>query len=189
MRKQFLLFTLAAAICTTGCARNQASTNDNRETSVAVKSAADPVTPSYTVKTIPETVRGKDILATIAANYKGKVALFDFWATWCPPCRRAMKEVDLIKPDLMKKGCAFVYITGETSPLDTWNEMIKTIDGDHYRLTATQWSELCKELNIPGIPAYLILDKKGEKSYDNLTTGGYPGNDIIQNNLEVALTR
>lgn len=66
--------------------------------------------------------------------------------------------------------------------------MIPSIAGEHYRLTEKQWSGLCESLNIPGIPAYLLLNKKGEKVYDNLDEGGYPGSEVLKNNIEVALT-
>ena len=99
----------------------------------------------------------------------------------------AMKQIDDIKPELMKKGCVFVYITGETSPFDTWNKMIGGIDGEHYRLTDKQWEEMCMALGIPGIPSYLLLDKKGERAYDNLNEGGYPGSEILKNKIEAAL--
>ena len=89
----------------------------------------------------------------------------------------------------MKKGCVFLYVTGESSPFDTWSDMIKNIDGDHIRLTEQQWGTLCQSLNIPGIPSYLLLNKDGSTAYDNLSEGGYPGSEILQNNIEVALTK
>lgn len=186
MKKNFLLLALAAMTFTCGCAQKKQHTASKASTKVEAKATTNA---SSVVKTLATSVEGKDALQAIAANYKGKVVLFDFWATWCGPCRMAMKKIDEIKPELSKKGCVFVYVTGETSPYDTWTEMIKGIDGDHYRLTAKQWEGLCKSLNIPGIPAYLLLDKKGEKAYDNLNTGGYPGSDLLKNEIEVALTK
>lgn len=186
MKKNILFLAFAAMTFTYSCAQKSQHKAKTTTTKVEAKVATKA---SYTVKTIPATVKGEDVVKTIAANYKGKVALIDFWATWCGPCRMAMKQIDDIKPELSKKGCVFVYITGETSPLNTWNDMIKGIDGDHYRLTDKQWQDMCKSLNIPGIPSYLLLGKDGEKAYDNLSTGGYPGSEILKNEIEVALTK
>ena len=143
---------------------------------------------NYKVNTLPITVTSK-ILETIKENYKGKVVLFDVWATWCGPCRMAMASIDSIKPELEKKGVKFVYITGETSPLDTWNSMIQKIDGDHYRLTKAQWAAIGDENDMRGIPCYAIINKDGTTAFSNLSEGGYPGNEFIKNALEEALKK
>ena len=156
---------------------------------IHMSEAATSLPPHHVVVTIDPNLKGVDILPAITKKYEGKVVLLDFWATWCGPCRAAMKKLDTIKEDLMKKGVVFVYITGETSPLKNWEPMIANIKGEHYRLTNSQWTDLCGLLNIPGIPAYMLLNKDGSVAYSNLSTGGYPGNDILQNNIEVALTK
>ncbi len=195
MKKIVLFLSLASVIFIAGCAKKPAQTTtesavvENTSEQADAQEANSAVTSTSVVKTIPANVHGEDILKAIKENYKGQVALLDFWATWCPPCRQAMKSVDEIKPELEKKGCAFVYVTGETSPLDKWNAMIPEISGDHYRLTNQQWEELCEHLNIPGIPAYMLIGKDGKTVYDNLSQGGYPGNEILKNNIEVALTK
>ena len=101
----------------------------------------------------------------------------------------AMKQVDAIKPALMEKGAAFVYITSESSRLEDWSRMIKEIDGDHYRLTNEQWQHLCQSLGVPGIPAYVLYNSDGTEAFSNLQQGGYPGNEIIQNAMEAALSQ
>ena len=58
-----------------------------------------------------------------------------------------------------------------------------------YRLTDAQWSELMSDLGVPGIPAYILINKDGSVAFSNLTEGGYPGNDMINNLIEVALTK
>lgn len=144
---------------------------------------------SANVKTLPTSILGQDVLTNIYAQYKGKVVLIDFWATWCPPCREAMKEIEAIKKDLQQEGVVFVYITGETSPLNAWENMIPTISGDHYRLSKAQWTFITQQLNMRGIPAYMILGKDGKIAYSNATEGGYPGNDFIQRELIKAVRK
>lgn len=151
--------------------------------------AQTPEKKASVVRTVATDVAGTDVLSVLAKNYEGKVVVIDFWATWCGPCRQAMKLIDEIKPELQKKGVVFVYLTGETSPLAKWQEMIANIEGDHYRLTKKQWGELCGNLGLLGIPSYMILNKDGSTAYDNFKTGGYPGSDVLQNQAEVALTK
>ena len=170
MKKTLLFMALSAMIAANSCAKKSTIQNDKNTTTTETTVNANPAS---VVKTIPTSVAGKDVVSEIAKNY--------------PPCRMAMKQIDDIKPELIKKGCVFVYITGETSPFDTWNKMIGGIDGEHYRLTNKQWEEMCMTLGIPGIPSYLLLDKKGERAYDNLNEGGYPGSEILKNKIEAAL--
>ncbi len=179
MKKIALLFLAATLFTGTSCGQRKAEAQPATQET--------PAAGNYKVKTIDSTLTGDDILNAITADYKGKVALIDFWATWCGPCRRAMTEIDSIKPELMEQGAVFVYVTGETSPEETWQEMIKNIDGEHYRLTNAQWNDLCKRLQIPGIPSYMLLGKDGSVAYSNLTEGGYPGNELIKAEIEKAL--
>ena len=173
MRKQ--LFILVALFTMAAFGSNAVAQTPEKKASV--------------VRTVATDVAGTDVLSVLAKNYEGKVVVIDFWATWCGPCRQAMKLIDEIKPELQKKGVVFVYLTGETSPLAKWQEMIANIEGDHYRLTKKQWGELCGNLGLLGIPSYMILNKDGSTAYDNFKTGGYPGSDVLQNQAEVALTK
>ena len=183
MKKFTLLLLTTLFFVSSTIVRSNVRDNNNSQV------PEEDIAPEYVIKKIDNNIKGADILPTIVKDYEGKVVLIDFWATWCGPCRAAMKQLDTIKPELQKKGVVFLYVTGETSPIRTWEAMIKNIKGDHYRLTNKQWDDLCTQLSITGIPAYMLLNKDGSVAYNNLSTGGYPGNDIIRNNIEVALTK
>lgn len=139
----------------------------------------------------PTATSGPEILKAIAADNKGKVAVIDFWATWCGPCMNAMKQIDPIKEKYLKdkKKINFVYVTGETSPKDKFDTAIPNIKGSHYRLSNEQFNSLLKHLGIKGIPSYMILNADGTTSYDNIASGGYPGDDVITEEIEKALVK
>lgn len=180
MRKLFLMSIACLAICLSGCAKQ-----------VKTENAPAEKNDSVFVKTLPVGLPVDEILDNIAKEFKGQVVVVDFWATWCPPCMAAMKSVDPIKDKYLKekKPVAFVYITGETSPLEKWKATIPTIKGYHYRLAAKEYNALLSSLGIRGIPTYYIIGKNGQRTYDNIATGGYPGDDVIVAQIEDALNK
>ena len=188
------IFLLSALLLTTVVAcknkPNNAEAQATVETTEQTSATADGENGAQAViRQVDPNLSGAEALETIKKNYTGKVAFFDFWATWCPPCRAAMRDVDQIKPELQKQGAVFVYITGETSPEDEWKNSLTDIHGDHYRLTDKQWNEINNNLHMPGIPAYFLLDRKGEIAFENLTEGGYPGNEVVKEMITKALNK
>jgi thiol-disulfide isomerase/thioredoxin len=50
------------------------------------------------------------------SDYKGKVLLLNFWATWCPPCRAEMPDLVKMQRDYAKRG---LQVVGVTYPPET----------------------------------------------------------------------
>ena len=129
-------------------------------------------------------VKPENILQTILDRYKGKAVLIDMWATWCGPCRAGHKAMAPMKEQMKGQNVQFVYITSPSSPMSTWQEMIKEIDGDHYYLTPEQYSYILAKYESSGIPTYAVYNTKGEQTYKSI---GFPGNEEIRKRLEEAM--
>ena len=88
-----------------------------------------------------------------------------------------------MKEEMKGQNVQFVYLTPPSSPLKTWQEMLKDIDGDHYYLTNEQYTSILDKYESEGIPTYAIYDTKGNLTFKTI---GFPGNDVIRKELEAA---
>lgn len=137
----------------------------------------------FTINEVGE-VSNEDLFASIISKFRGHTLLVDFWATWCGPCRMANKAMAPMKEDLKDKDIIYLYITGETSPEGTWNNMIADIHGEHFRVTDAQWAFLMSNLNIRGVPTYFVIDREGNITYKQT---GFPGAKTMKEKLMEAL--
>ncbi|MFB6342247.1 TlpA family protein disulfide reductase [Saccharicrinis sp. FJH62] len=115
----------------------------------------------FVVNDVPET-EGDKLFEAIMKKYRGKAVYVDFWATWCGPCRSGIERIKPLKEEIDTSKVAFVYITGPSSPENTWNNMIPDIKGEHYRVSKDEWNYLCGKFEISGIPHYVFVGKDGE---------------------------
>lgn len=116
----------------------------------------------YSIAQVPN-APAEQLLDSIIARYPGKVIFIDFWATWCGPCKMAMKEAEPVKAALADKGIVYIYLAGENSPQKAWENMIPDIHGIHYRLSNEQWSRICDKYKVNGVPSYMIVGKDGKQ--------------------------
>ena len=137
------------------------------------------------VKETPS-VKKEKLMEAIVSLYKGKAVVVDFWATWCAPCREAMKLFKPLKEEFLSKNIIFVYLTDESSPKELWEKTIQDISGEHYYLTKEESESISKskQYGFDAIPTYMFFDSNG-----NLKNkiSGYPGNDEIRAMIEKLL--
>jgi thiol-disulfide isomerase/thioredoxin len=133
----------------------------NRETKAKIETNKKITNTGANYNEVPKT-SGDKIFDAIMEKYKGKVVYVDFWATWCAPCRSGIERIKPLKDEMANENVAFVYITNQTSPKGTYDNMIPTIKGEHYRVSQDEWNNLCGKFKISGIPHYVLVGKDGK---------------------------
>lgn len=129
------------------------------EISARLESAA--TKKGYIICDVPD-VPSDSIFTAIAARYRGKAVLVDFWGTWCGPCRAAIRQMEPMKKDKdFSEGVQFVYLTGTGSPEAVWRSSISDISGHHYRLSEAQWDAICNQFSISTVPSYVLINPDG----------------------------
>lgn len=99
----------------------------------------------------------------------GKVVLIDFWASWCPPCRREMPNLVKAYKDYKGKGFEIVGISLDSKP-DAWAKGVKDLGITWPQLSDLQgWKNSGAALyGVNSIPHTVLVDKEGTIIAKNL---------------------
>ena len=98
------------------------------------------------------------------SSLKGQTVVLDFWASWCPDCRKDAPEVVRMQQEYARKGVAFVGVSFDTD-VEAWKRAIS-----QYGITYTQVSELKKmresevaqAYGVKWIPSMVVIDPEGK---------------------------
>ena len=109
--------------------------------------------------TLPNLHGGKDVSL---ANYRGKVVLIDFWATWCGPCRITLPHLESLQQKYGKDGLQVLGISiDEKPPATVREELAKMNMGLSYPLAIADEKLLSDYEGVYSIPITFLIDKKG----------------------------
>ena len=93
-------------------------------------------------------------------NYKGKVIFLNFWATWCPPCKKEMPDIENIYKEYgeNKKDVIILGVNSEKE-----NEVKKFLKDKGYTFPTLidENSEVMRKYFIQAFPTSFVIDKEG----------------------------
>jgi cytochrome c biogenesis protein CcmG/thiol:disulfide interchange protein DsbE len=94
------------------------------------------------------------------ADYRGKVLVLNFWATWCPPCRREIPDFIEAYKELKGEGLEIIGVSVDTLSAEDLSGWAKKIGMNYPIALAT--AKIIADYE-PGdyIPATIIIDGKG----------------------------
>ncbi len=167
MRKQYvyagiaMLLVIAGILYALAASPKQPGTEATVETGTTVGKAV----PSFTLTSLA----GRQV--TVAKS--DKVTVINFWATWCPPCREEMPELNRFAQS-NGQNVAF-YAVNLQEPVDRVSEFISK---NQYTMTVLLDEEgvVGSKFKISAIPTTIIVDKAGIIKYRK--SGGVTANEL-----------
>lgn len=129
--------------------------------------AADPPPLSHSLTTQPAkpapALKLKDTDGTLHdfAQLRGKVVLVNFWATWCPPCRREMPSMQRLKDTLAGEAFEVLAVdVGEDA--DTIQAFTSQLDTQlTFPILLDTRGRTMREWKVAGLPTTYLVDKQG----------------------------
>ena len=99
------------------------------------------------------------------SDYKGKVILIEFWATWCPPCREFTPVLNKIYEKYKDKGFVILALTPEEN-IDTVISYIKGYDITYPVLITDM--KTTRRYGVISIPVSFLVNREGNVSEKHL---------------------
>lgn len=117
------------------------------------------------------------------SDYRGKVVIVNFWATWCPPCRFELPSMEKLWQAVQKKDVVMLAINiGEDA------DTIFTFTSDYpvtFPLLMDHDSSVIKQYPVLGVPTSFVIDPKGRIIYRAVGTREWDDKVIIQQILSL----
>ncbi|MBP1755379.1 MAG: hypothetical protein H6Q59_1777 [Firmicutes bacterium] len=105
------------------------------------------------------------------SDYKGKVVFLNFWATWCPPCKKEMPDIEALYQDTGKNE-GDIIVLGVANPVSaeypnnsdvSKDEVIKFLKDNNYTFPVVfdTTGEVLANYYISSFPTTFFIDAEG----------------------------
>lgn len=107
------------------------------------------------------TLQDLDNRTVSLSDFRGKVVVLDFWATWCPPCRASIPGLERLHRTYSKKGLVLLAVSLDEGG---WEDVksFRTEYGISYTiLKGTE--EVASKYIVRSIPMLVVIDREGKE--------------------------
>lgn len=109
---------------------------------------------------------GKKVLGP--QDFKGKILVLDFWASWCGPCRQEIPNLKAAYKKYSNKDVVFFSVSIDKDAA-AWKKAMKEENMPWAQAQAPKaGKDVMKQYQFSGIPYILVLDKEGRIVGKNL---------------------
>ena len=97
------------------------------------------------------------------ADFKGKLVILNFWATWCAPCKEEMPSLDDLQSNSKLSNLKIFPINIGQEDISKSEFFFKELNIKNLNIYFDAPITLAKKLSLRGIPTTILFNKKGEE--------------------------
>ena len=97
------------------------------------------------------------------SNYKGKLLIVNFWATWCAPCREEMPSLDSLQLDSRLNNLKVFPVNIGQEDISKSEIFFKELNIQNLDIYFDSKITLAKKFTLRGVPTTILFNKKGQE--------------------------
>ena len=101
--------------------------------------------------------------AKTIADWEGKVVVLNFWATWCPPCRKEMPYFDKLQAEMGSDGFEVLALSLDRASVAKIETFYQSINVENLTIYREPSLRIGTEAGVLGMPITLVLDRQGRE--------------------------
>jgi cytochrome c biogenesis protein CcmG/thiol:disulfide interchange protein DsbE len=92
------------------------------------------------------------------SDYVGKIVVVNFWASWCPPCRKEIPALVQISKEYASRGVVVLGVAMDEGGLNGVRRFLQEVDVTYPVVIPDGSSSLS---SVRGLPTTWLIDKQG----------------------------
>ena len=96
-------------------------------------------------------------------DFKGKLILLNFWATWCAPCKEEMPSLDKLQINKNLNNLEIFPINVGNDSIEKSQKFYDNLEIQNLKFYFDNPVTLAKKLSLRGIPTSILFDKDGKE--------------------------
>jgi len=96
-------------------------------------------------------------------DFKNKLVIINFWATWCAPCRKEMPSLDILQSDKRLSNLKVFPINVGKEDILKSKVFFKELNIKNLDIYFDPTVDLANKFLLRGLPTSILINKKGQE--------------------------